>query len=270
VAGARPSPAAAGPPGSVVAPRRRDLKATWFPSRRSSIAALATLLAGVALYAGARQTSVFAIDQVEVHGASPGVAARVSEALEPLAGSSLVAFDATDGNRLLTSVPLVAAATYDRDFPHTLKVTVVPEVPIALLRRGRDAWVVSDSARVLRRVADRPLPSLPRIWLPANADPLVGSVLADDSATTVRALSAMREIPLPVPIRSVRLVDRETSITLASGVEIMLGSPSELPLKIAVVARILPLAPDARYLDVSVPERAVATDSIPLNSKVED
>ena len=232
--------------------------------------ALVAALAGTALYVGARETSVFAIDRIEVHGVPPGTAARVRAALQPLAGSSLVSFDATDGDRRLASVPTVAAASYDRDFPHTLKVTVVAEVPIGLLRRGRDAWVVSDSGRVLRRITEQPLPALPRIWLPANADPLVGAVLADESAATVRALSDMREVRLPVPISSIRLVDREASLTLASGVEVILGTPSELSLKLAVVARILPLAPDVRYLDVSVPERAVATDSIPINSQVED
>jgi hypothetical protein len=123
---------------------------------------------------------------------------------------------------------------------------------------------------VLRRITERPLPDLPRIWLPPNADPLVGAVLADDSAATVQALASMREVRLPIPIRSVRLVDREASITLASGVEVILGRPTELPLKLAVVARILPLAPDVRYLDVSVPERTVATDSIPVNPQVDD
>jgi cell division protein FtsQ len=221
------------------------------------------------LYVGARETSVFAIDRIEVHGVSPGVAARVRAALAPIAGSSLITFDETDGNRRLASVPMVAAASYDRDFPHTLKVTVVAEVPIALLRRGRDAWVVSDSARVLRRVTKRPLPSLPRIWLPPSADPLVGAVLADESAATVRALVAMKDVRLPVPIRSIRLVDREASLTLASGAEVLLGTPSELALKVAVAARILPLAPDARYVDVSVPERAVATNSIPDNPQVD-
>jgi hypothetical protein len=129
---------------------------------------------------------------------------------------------------------------------------------------------VSDSGRVLRRITGQPLPALPRIWLPANADPLVGAVLADESAATVRALSDMRGVRLPVPISSIRLVDREASLTLASGVEVILGTPAELSLKLAVVARILPLAPDVRYVDVSVPERAVATDSIPINSQVED
>ena len=71
------------------------------------------------------------------------------------------------------------------------------------------------------------------------------------------------------PIRSVRLVDREASITLASGVEVILGAPSELALKLAVVSRILPLASDAPYLDVSVPERPVATESVPVDPQVD-
>jgi len=269
VAGARLSPAAAEPSGSVAAPTRPAAEAAWLPSRRATLIALTTLLAGAALYVGARETSVFAINRVEVQGVPPGIAARVRAALEPLAGSSLVSFDDADGNRRLASVPMVAAASYDRDFPHTLKVSVEAEVPIALLRRGRDTWVVSDGARVLRRVTDLPLPDYPRIWLPANADPLVGAVLADGSAATVQALAAMRDVRLPVSIRSIRLVDREASITLASGVEVFLGNPSELALKLAVVARILPLAPDARYLDVSVPERAVATEALPLDSQVD-
>ena len=78
----------------------------------------------------------------------------------------------------------------------------------------------------------------------------------------------MREVRLPVPIRSVRVVEREASITLASGVEIVLGSPSRLPLKLAVAARVLPLATDARYLDVSVPERAVVTNTAPVDPQV--
>jgi cell division septal protein FtsQ len=225
--------------------------------------------AAVGLYVGARETSVFAIERIEVQGAPPGAAARVRAALEPLVGSSLVAFDETEGNRQLARVPIVAAASYDRDFPHTLEVTIVVERPIALLRRGPDAWVVSENARVLRKISARPLPGLPRIWLPAAADPVVGAVVADESAAAVRALATMRVIQLPVPIRSVRLTGGEVSITLASGAEVLLGSPSRLPLKLAVAARILPLVPDARFLDVSIPERAVTSNSHPTDSQVE-
>ncbi|HEU0303261.1 MAG TPA: FtsQ-type POTRA domain-containing protein [Gaiellaceae bacterium] len=220
---------------------------------------LALLAAAAGLYAAARQTSVFAIDRIEVEGLPPGAAARVRDALEPLAGTSLVAFGDTDGNRRLATVPLVARASYDRDFPHTLRVTVTAERPLALLRRGSAAWVVSENARVLRRVTTRPLPSLPRIWLPATADPIVGATMADDSASAVRALAAIATVALPVPIRSVRLVGGEVSVTLRSGTEVRFGSATRLPLKAAVAARIIPLAGDARSIDVSVPERAVTS-----------
>jgi cell division protein FtsQ len=229
----------------------------------------AAVVGAAGLYLAARETSLFAIDRIEVRGVPAGQAARISAALEPVSDSSLVSFDATDGDRLLASVPIVASASYDRDFPHTLVVTVLPELPIALLRRGPDAWVVSDSGRVLRKVTDRPLPALPRIWVPASTDPLVGAVVADESAATVQAVAAMHEVRLPVPIRSVRLEGRELSLTLASGVEVLLGTPSRLPLKLAVTAKVIEAAPDARWVDVSVPERAVASTEGITESQVD-
>lgn len=235
--------------------------AAWLPSIRSVLVGVGALLLALCLYAVARGTSMFAIERVEVQGVPPGVAARVRTALEPLAGSSLLAFDATDGNRRLASVPVVATVSYDRDFPHTLVVSVVAERPIALLRRGPTAWVVSDTGRVLRKVSARPLPDLPRIWLPATADPLAGAVVADDSALAVSALSTIRDVRLP--IRSVRLVDGEISLTLESGTHILMGSWSRLPLKAAVAARILEVTPTARTIDVSVPERVVTSETAP-------
>ena len=190
---------------------------------------VAALLLAAGMYAVARGTSMFAIERVEVHGVPPGVAARVRSALEPLTGSSLLAFDVTDGNRRLASVPVVAAASYDRDFPHTLVVSVVAERPIALLRRGPAAWVVSDTGRVLRKASTRPLPDLPRIWLPATADPLVGAVVADDSALAVSALATVRDVRLPIPIRSVKLADGEITLTLSSGTDVLMGDRSLAP-----------------------------------------
>jgi len=234
--------------------------AAWLPSVRSVLVGVTALLLAVGLYAVARGTSMFAIDRIEVHGVPPGVAARVRTALDPLAGSSLLAFDATDGNRRLASVPVVAAASYDRDFPHTLVVSIVAERPIALLRRGSVAWLVSDTGRVLRKTSARPLPDLPRIWLPATADPLVGAVVADDSALAVSALSTIRDVDLPIPIRSVRLVDGEISVTLSSGTDILMGGRSQLALKSAVAARVLEFAATARTIDVSVPERVITSE----------
>jgi hypothetical protein len=55
---------------------------------------------------------------------------------------------------------------------------------------------------------------------------------------------------------------------LRSGLEIMLGSPTNILVKLAIAARVVPLLDDRMlYLDVSVPERPVA--SAYLNSQVE-
>lgn len=247
---------------------RADVPA-WFPSLRSVLGALAILVAGIGLYVGARETSVFAIDRIEVEGVPPGTAARVRDVLAPLSGSSLVAFDRTDGDRRLAALPIIASASYDRGFPHTLRVFVEQERPIALLRRGRDTWVVADSARVLRKVRTLPLPRLPRIWLPASADPLVGAVLADPSVAAVRALVPITAARLPVAVRSIRAAEGQISIVLYSGTEVLLGDASRLRFKLAVISRILPLAGDTPYLDVSVPERAVAGNAQLVNPQVE-
>jgi cell division protein FtsQ len=220
----------------------------------------AAIVLGV--YLTARETAAFGIDRIVVKGASPAVSARVRTALAPLRGESLVAFDSADGDRLLATVPWVASARYDRDFPHTLRVFVTPEQPVALLRRGHDAWVIAASARVLSRVASPPLPALPRVWLSASSDPLVGTVLADPEVAAVRALASMGR--LPSRIRSVRVEGDEVTLVTTMGTTILFGDLSRTRLKLAVLARVLPLATDARYIDVSVPERVV-TGSGPMS-----
>jgi hypothetical protein len=55
---------------------------------------------------------------------------------------------------------------------------------------------------------------------------------------------------------------------LRSGLQLQLGEPSQVRLKLAIAAKIMPLLQEGTlYLDVSVPERPVAGTS--LNSEVE-
>ena len=50
----------------------------------------------------------------------------------------------------------------------------------------------------------------------------------------------------------------ELTVVLRGGTEVRLGAGEDIPLQLAVAQRVLDLAgPDARYVDVSVPERAV-------------
>ena len=44
---------------------------------------------------------------------------------------------------------MVAAASFDRSFPHTLEIAVVPEVPVAVLRQGSSSWLAAAGGRVV-------------------------------------------------------------------------------------------------------------------------
>ncbi len=230
---------------------------SWIPSARSLAIGCLIVVVAAGGYLAARETSMFALRTVEVRGAPPDVAAHVRHALEPLVGTSLVAFDRAAANRRLASLPDVAAATYDRNFPHTLRVFVRPERGVAVLRQGPDAWLVSGRARVLRPV-QRPFPALPRVWVPASLGLEGGQTLDGATARAVRTLAVVRKLAFPRAVQTARATDEELTLVLSSGLEVRLGDTSDLALKLEIARRIVPLAAGAGYVDVSVPERSVA------------
>ena len=228
------------------------------PSGRALLAGFALIAAAAGAYLVARETSLFAVRSVEISGGSPRVAAHVREALRPLAGTSLLALSGADVRSRLERLPDVASADYDRDFPHTLRVAVVPAHSVAVLREGPRAWVVSSSGRVVRTAGARAAPRLPRIWLARGVDVQVGAQLSDaDALRAVRVLGAVRRMGFGMRLTAVRAHDQLTFV-LASGLEIRFGDASWLAAKVAAVRAILPSVVGAAYLDVSAPDRPVA------------
>lgn len=232
------------------------------PSGRSILVGLALFALAAGAYAVARQTSVFAVDGLDVRGGTPAVRAEVRAALAGDVGRSLLRVDGDEIARHLAGVPDVASFRYDRRFPHTLRVVVRPERPVLVLRRGHDAYLVSATGRVLRSLAHPRLSSLPRVWRPANAVVSVGDELAaDDGAAAAAAVTAARAVGLHAAIRTVQGGREGLVLTLPSTFELRLGNPGDLRLKLTIARRILALEAGAAsapgYLDVSVPERPV-------------
>jgi cell division protein FtsQ len=239
------------------------------PSGRSLLIGFAIVAGAIGLYALARVTPTFALQRIEVEGAPAPVAAHVRVALAPLEGTSLLALNGGEVERRLATLTDVASATYDRDFPHTLRVVVRAEHPAAIARRGADAWLVSTSARVLTRVRPHARPGLPRIWLTASGEPQVGSALGDRyGLRAVRALALARRDKLHLRVLMVRARPHELTFLLASGIQLRLGDLRAIPLKLAVAARVLPrvLAHGGyAYVDVSVPERPVVGTNLKVS-----
>jgi cell division protein FtsQ len=235
--------------------------ARLLPSGRSLAIGFAIVIGAAGLYALARATPIFALRRIEVEGVPPAIAARVRAALEPLDGTSLLALKGAEVERRLAALTVVASATYDRDFPHTLRVVVRPEHPVAVVRHGADGWIVAASGRVIAATDPHAARSLPRIWIASDA-PHVGAPLTDRfGLRATRALALAREADVHGRIRVVRAEDHELTFLLASGLQLRLGDLRAIRLKLAVASRILPglLARGGyAYLDVSVPLRPVA------------
>jgi cell division septal protein FtsQ len=239
------------------------------PTGRSILVGFALVAAAAGLYLLARETPMFALQRIEIEGAPPGVTARVQRALAPLEGHTLLALDGAEVERRLGALPDLAAWSYDRDFPHTLRVRIRPEHPVAIARRGAQAWLIAASARTLARVPLHARPRLPRIWLAHSGDPAVGSPITDRFALrSVRVLAGLRHAHFRGRIRMVRSRQHDLTLLLGSGLQLRLGELRAIRLKLAVASRVLPNVyahGGYAYLDVSVPERPVAG----INPKLE-
>jgi cell division protein FtsQ len=242
-------------------PHRNGL-AVVAPSGRSIAAGLGLLVAAVCLYGAARETSVFAVQRIEVRGAPPRIETAVRTALRDSRGLSLVKIDpAVLAAMLADRVPEVDSASVDRSFPHTLRVVVRPQQPVAVLRRGAESWVVSARGRVLRTVPHGALLALPRIWLGRDASPRVGDRV--DARTGIRAVAALAPLAggaFGLHPLFVRATEDEVTLVLRSGLELRLGDTGDLRLKLSIARRVLGTVAatgQGSYLDVSVPERPV-------------
>jgi cell division protein FtsQ len=233
------------------------------PSAASVAAGLCLAAAGLGGYAAARETNAFALREIRIEGAPPALAGEVQEALAPLAGESLLALDGRRVLERVQAIPHVRSASYDRDFPHGLVVTVERELPAAVLRRGPESWLVSDRGRVLEEVGRGVQPRLPRVWAPTATEVEPGAIVPGGRTVRGAAVAAaLRGSPVEGRVRAIEAGESELVLKLRSGLELRLGDETELALKVAVAARILPLLTSPasgghEYLDVSVPERPV-------------
>jgi cell division protein FtsQ len=233
------------------------------------------LLVGFAVFAAvllavvlARETTLFAVRTIDVSGAGPGVERQVERALRDRAGESLFGLDLDAAEVDVAALPTVASVRFDRAYPHTLRVVVAPERPVAVVRQGADSFVVSRRGRVMAQVDRTVKPDLARIWVAKDVRLDPGAFVEGDLVTAVRAVAPLAGIHFPSRVVSVRTTDGLT-LRLRSGLELRLGNTREVDLKLAVADRVLRVLPEGSgYLDVSVPDRPV-TGPRTLDSPVE-
>jgi cell division protein FtsQ len=231
-----------------------------------TLAVLAIVLAVIGLgYAAARFTSLFALRELDVKGGTPEVRAAVREAGSPFLGQSLVALDQDELLGSLAELPTVRSARIDRAFPHTLRIVVVPERALAVVRNGQESWLVSEQGHVIRPA--NPETTRPVVWTTPDTVLQPGALVEDDDVRL--ALEGLRNLPpdFPEEVETARAADGSVFLDLENGMELRLGTAESMRLKLAVAGRVLRSLTESErdgltYLDVSVPERVVGSSTL--------
>jgi cell division septal protein FtsQ len=259
--------------GRLTLAHARSVRGLAVPWRSAAAIALAVAALLALLYLAARETPVFAVRAIEVTGGSEAVREAVRAAAQPIEGQSLAALDGGALVQELEALPSVRSVGYDRAFPSTLRIFVRPERPLAIVRVGRDRWIVSERGRVIGPAPAELPGTLPRFRLREHPDARPGSFLTDSVARALLGGLAVVPPRFPARIATVRLERGALTMSLRTAwgaPELRLGEPIDAEVKLAVAALVLrSLSAEERvsaaYVDVSVPERTVVgSNSQPL------
>ena len=130
-------------------------------------------------YLWLKSSGVFQLRSVAVRGGTESERVAVRDAVaRAAAGRSLLALSPARVAGAIEQVPTIRLASVDRDFPHTLRIHIVPERAVALaMGPGGYRSLVAASGRVLR-VFERQdaVPALPRVW-PQRERPIPGGTI---------------------------------------------------------------------------------------------
>jgi cell division protein FtsQ len=215
-------------------------------------------------YLWLKSSGTFQLRSVAVRGGTENdrVAARDAVA-RAAAGDSLLALSSARVASAIEKVPTIRLASVDRDFPHTLRILIVPERPVALmLGPGGYRSLVAASGRVLRVFAPgEAAPLLPHVWTRRERPVPGGSMLASDAQAALEALAA-RPPDFGASVANVKMdPDRGIVMRLRGGLDIVLGPPLQLRDKLRAAAWVLRYYSTSAqraqlvYADVSAPNR---------------
>jgi cell division protein FtsQ len=243
--------------------RRRELMRAQGRRRLMILLAVVGTLGLLGGYKLLEMSSAFAVDHVAVTGAPPGLRTAIASSVTATAsGHSLLTVDRGAIQQRLDQMPYVKSVSIDRAFPNTLAVSVQVEHPAIAVEIAKTAYLVAPDGRVLESRSTPPA-HLPIVQLPTGTTLLVGRGSGD--ANVEAALSVLRQASPDFVRRVGRITElqpHEGLITAVVGrqLKLRLGTPDQLPLKLAVVERVMRRITRAQraevaYIDVSAPGR---------------
>ena len=210
----------------------------------------------IAAFLLVRDSPLVRVERVSVVGASGPEAPRIRAALaEAARGMTTLHVRVGALREAVKSYPTVKDVRVDRDLPHGLKVIVVGRPAVAALTAGDERVAVAADGTLLRGAT---VPGdVPNVQIAA---PPAGAHLADPRAERALALVAAAPPAMRAHVARAFFGRQGLEADIRHGPAIILGDGARLRAKWIAAARVLgdPGSRGASYVDVRVPERAVA------------
>lgn len=225
--------------------------------RRLAGAILVAIALAAAYQLWFRDSSLVAVNEVEVRGATTSKRA-IGRAFDA-AAREMTTLD-VDRHALAVVAgrfPTIETVDAEASFPHKLTITVTERLPVAVAEAGGDSIGVSGDGHLLAGIdADRS--ELPTLEL--NGKPR-GALLSEDDAAAAAVLEARPDRFDPKVVEASWDGERGgVVVELASGLQLRFGDAERAGAKWVAAAAVLgdPNLGEPGYIDVSVPERPVA------------
>ena len=228
---------------------------------RRRLRVLGLVLGIVALAAaawGVSRTPLLDVDRITVTGADPASRAEIVASSKVTVGLPMLFLDVDEAQRSVTSLPWVRSAQVWRDWPATVRITVEPRVPAAVVpaSQGRTALIDANGY-----VIDwgQESTTVPHVSVPFSGQ--LGDIHtpADGPLAFVTAMpSDLRAWVSTVTVETDR---NEVGLALVGGATVSLGEPVLIDDKISALRAVLATADleCVTAIDVTMPDLATLT-----------
>jgi cell division protein FtsQ len=197
---------------------------------RAARAALASIVIGLALYAGHRAIAVvaglevFHVDQINVRGNHRLSKGEVLAMLQSLRGRSVLSVDLAQWRQVLLGSPWIADASLRRTLPSTVDVVILERAPLGIGRINGSLYLVDDRGSVIDdygpNYADLDLPIIDGLsGSSEDADAQPGAESRDVYRALLarRLLDALRVRNMQGQISQIDVSDARNAVVLLDG-----------------------------------------------------
>lgn len=239
-------------------------------------AIIALGLVALVAYFALRNSSSFSVDNVDVEPTLHVSESDVANLLRIEDGTTLLNVDTAQIESQLKKDPWVASVSVERQFPHTLKLTVNEQAVDALvvMNSGSMGWYLGSSGTWIQPVKieaasgqsvndaalalARSEGALLITGVPATVEPAAGSAATDDVLSAVKSFREGFSSSFLSQIVSFDATSADAiSCVMESGVQVSLGSATNISYKEQVASALLQKYPgQLTYINVRVPSTA--------------